>query len=170
MKLKKKTKKEVGNIMGKGMSENGFYSENRSGNRHHAARAKVSETTNGSIAKEINEKKRAEEAEIRRQLQGNGKYIMNGSNDRVNGMEFNIWQYQTEDDQTSYWYGYTIHGGRRLLGVVEALEKEGKYDEIAQIAERDYNHGIPREKLGIVANNSVYMEAYDKIASKGKSK
>lgn len=152
----------------------GFYeqsdSESSRGNRSTSTRTGVFNKISSLILRESLEKQAAEAAAQRRASQGNGKYIMNGSNDRVDGMEYNVWQYQTEDDQTSYWYGYTTHGGRRLLGIVEELEKEGKYDEIALIAERDYRHGIIRERLGMVAKNSIYIEAYDKIASKGKSR
>lgn len=102
--------------------------------------------------------------------QGNGKHTIEGSDDRVNGKSYNGDKYTTVEDKRSYYYGYTVHGGRRLVAVVEELIKEGKYKEVELIAERDYNHGLERGHLGLVENNSIYIEAFDKLASKGKKR
>lgn len=161
--------------MRKGMDENGFFSENKSGKRSHDTRPNIFNKMMGSIDRELNSKKAAEAAAERKLSQGNGKFIKAGSDDRVNGsvyMPEHIYEGKivTHDDEMSYFYGYTTHGGKRLLAVVEELIKEEKYDEIAQIAERDYSHGIEEHRLGMVANNSIYLDAYHKAASKGKTR
>lgn len=156
----------------------GYYEQSNSersrGNRSTATRAGVFSRISDAIVRESRkkeEKERKIEREMERQeIQGNGKYIMDGSNDRVNGIEYKGDSYPTIDDQKSYHYGYIHHGGRRLFAIVEELVKEGKYEEVALIAERDYNHGLEKGHLGMVENNSIYLEAFDKIANKGKSR
>lgn len=159
--------------MGNGMFGNGFSSENKTANRNNETRKQLTSKIISGIASELNDKKAAEAAAQRRKYQGNGKFTKAGSDDRVNGSmhKLNDFKFNGQfpsEDELSYWYGYTVHGGRRLLAVVEELVKEGKYDEVAKIAERDYKHIFYEEDLGMVTNNSVYMEAYNKIASKGK--
>lgn len=161
--------------MGNGMIGNGFSSENKTANRNNETRKQLTSRIISKIASELNDKKAAEAANKRRLSQGNGKFTKAGSDDRVNGSVFkpdHIYKEKiiTEDDERSYFYGYTTHGGKRLLAVVEELIKEGKYDEVAKIAERDYNNYLEEENLGMVASNPVYMEAYRKIASKGKTR
>ncbi len=152
----------------------GYYeqsnTENSRGNRSTATRNSVFNKISNSIMRETTEKKAKEREMERYETQGNGKYIMTGSNDRVNGIDFRGHLYKNEDDSKSYYYGYIHHGGRRLFAIVEELVKEGKLEEVALIAERDYNHDLEKGHLGMVENNSVYMEAFDKIASKGKSR
>lgn len=144
-------------------------SENGGGKRSTPSRIQIFNTISQSIIREKTDKKSKEREQKRHETQGNGKYINHGSDDRVNGAEYRYPDgVVTEDDKKSYYYGYTTHGGKRLLAVVEELIKEGKLDEVALIAERDYNHGLKKRHLGIVANNSAYIEAFDKIANKGK--
>ena len=120
-------------------------------------------------------KKSSEAADKRKlkqlRIKGNGKFVKNGSDDRVNGLGyngFNLEKYPTELDRISYYYGYTTHGGVRLMDVVEQLIKQGRYEEIDLIAERDYNNGLKEEELGMVANIPEFLEAYRKIANKNK--
>ena len=138
--------------------------EKSGGNRNVTSRIQMFNTISNAILREENEKKaRAREA-LRRQRQGNGKYIMNGSDDRVNGKIFdgdNINLYPTHDDQMSYFYGYTHHGSRRLYAVVEALQKQNRIDEIIQIGYRDFDHGIEEYYLGMLKQNEYYMEGYN---------
>ena len=144
-------------------------SEKSRGNRNHVSRTQIFNTISQSIIREATEKKAEERKLARYEIQGNGKYTHAGSDDRVNGTDFIYPEGAvTEEDKKSYYYGYITHGGRRLLAVVESLIKEGKFEEVALIAERDYNHGLEKGHLGMVESNSVYMEAFDEIASKGK--
>lgn len=134
---------------------------------------KVGVINGNVVAAGIYARERDERKALRLEIQGNGKFIMNGSDDRVNGSGYNgtnLEKYPTEDDRKSYHYGYTVHGGKRLMNVVEQLVRAGKYDEIILIAERDYNNGIKEEDLGMVANIPEYLEAYKKIANKNKRK
>ena len=155
--------------MGKGMDNNGFRSESTLGNRNNQTRQEVGSKILGLISREQKEKKEAIEAENRRNTQGNGKYINNGSNDRVNGKIYdgdNTELYPTPDDERSYFYGYVVHGGRRLYAVVEALEKENKIEEIMAIGKRDFEHGIEEDRLGMLAQNEHYMEGYNAAKAK----
>lgn len=101
---------------------------------------------------------------------GNGKFIMNGSNDRVNGLLYNVNDdnlYKTPDDKKSYHYGYTVHGLRRLEALVWTLEKEGKLEEAMNIGYKEGQLNVPEEMLGNLVNYSSYMEGYNS-AKKGK--
>lgn len=120
------------------------------------------------ISKEIDIAKQQEEAKKRAikklEEQGNGKYIMKGSNDRINGIPYqgnNENLYKTKDDKQSYHYGYTVHGQRRLEGIIWSLEKEGKIEEAMKIGYRDCEIGISEEALHNLENYSSYMEGYN---------
>ena len=139
-------------------------SEKSSGNKSSATRSEVFNKISDSIIREESEKKaRAREA-LRHATQGNGKYVMNGSNDRINGKIYdgdNNNLYPELDDKRSYHYGYVVHGGRRLYAVIEVLQKENRIEEIIQIGYRDYEHGIAEEYLGMLKQNEYYMEGYN---------
>ena len=138
--------------------------EKGSGNRGSASRLQIFKNISQSIIREATDRKAKEREIERNQIQGNGKYTMNGSNDRVNGKIYdgdNSELYPTEDDKRSYHYGYVVHGGRRLYAVIDALQKENKIEEIKQIGYRDFEHGIDEENLGILAQNKYYMEGYN---------
>ena len=139
-------------------------SEKSSGNRNHISRAQVFNTISQSIIREESEKKARAREVLRHETQGNGKYVMNGSNDRVNGKIYdggNITLYPTQADQRSYFYGYTYHGSRRLYAVIELLQKENRIEEIIQIGYRDFEHGIDENHLGMLKQNEYYMEGYN---------
>lgn len=141
--------------------------------RTRTSREEMYKIISNSIVSEENEKKaRAREA-MRRQMQGNGKYINNGSNDRVNGKIYdgdNTELYPTPDDERSYFYGYVVHGGRRLYAVINALEKENKIEEIMAIGRRDFENGIEEERLGMLVQNEYYMEGYNAAQKAQKTK
>lgn len=159
--------------MGSYINDRGYDSETRGGKITKVTRPVVLGRTLNSIACKISEKKSDERRLERLVSQGNGKFTMDGSNDRVNGSGYrgnDVASYPTKEDRQSYYYGYTVHGGRRLMHVVEVLIQQGNYDEIALIAERDYNNGLNEEDLGMVANIPVYLDAYRKIANRNKIK
>lgn len=137
------------------------------GNRGTATRRGVFNTVSNSIIREETDRKAQERKRARDIQQGNGKYVMNGSNDRVNGKGYNDTLYPTEEDKNSYYYGYVIHGGRRLLAVIDALKKENRIEEIMQIGYRDFEHAIPEDHLGLLKQNMYYMEGYN-AAQKAK--
>lgn len=124
----------------------------------------------GNIDSELTRKESEQRQRDRLTTQGNGKYINTGSNDRVAGNSSKKDTYPTKEDRQSYYYGYTTHGGRRLLAVVEELLKQEKYEEISLIAQRDYNNGLKEEELGMVANIPEYLEAYRLASNKGKKR
>ena len=138
--------------------------EGSRGNRNTDTRNEVFNKISASIIREATDKRAKARETLRRQSQGNGKYIMNGSNDRVNGKIYdgdNKALYASHDDEMSYFYGYTHHGSRRLLAVVEALQKQNRIDEIIQIGYRDFNHGIEEDYLGMLKQNAYYIEGYN---------
>lgn len=155
------------------ISDRGYNSENKGGKINKISRQEVLERSLKSIAAEITTEKAMQRKRDRLKTQGNGKFVKDGSDDRVNGSGYNanhLEKYPTEDDKKSYHYGYTTHGGRRLMYVVEQLLKQERYEEITLIAERDYNNGLKEEELGMVAKIPEYLETYRQIANKNKRK
>jgi len=143
------------------------------GYRSQVTRHQVFNNISDWIFCDKNEKDKQEREKLRQAQQGNGKYIINGSDDRVNGKVYdggNVDLYPTKDDERSYFYGYTIHGSRRLYAVVEALEKENKIEEIMAIGKRDFEHGIEEDRLGMLAQNEHYMEGYNAAQKAQKSR
>lgn len=159
--------------MGSYINDRGYNSETKGARRSDFTRDQLLGNILYSIDSQLIEEKAKKRKLERLEIQGNGKFISAGSNDRVNGSDYkgnDIQLYPTKEDRLSYHYGYTVHGGRRLMYVIEQLENQEKYEEIALIAERDYNNGLKEEELGMVANIPAYLEAYRKIANRNKRK
>lgn len=155
------------------ISDRGYNSETKGVKTPNVTRSEVLARALNMIDAKISAEKANERRRSQFEKKGNGKFINDGSDDRVNGCGYNVndlEKYPTEADRKSYNYGYTVHGGRRLMSIVEQLLKQKRYEEIDLIAERDYNNGLKEEDLGMVSNIPEYLEAYRKIANRNKRK
>lgn len=155
------------------IGDRGYNSETKGCKIAKVSRPEVLVRALNSISAAESEKKTAQRKKEQFEIRGNGKFVKVGSDERVNGSGYNVNdldKYPTVPDRKSYHYGYTVHGGRRLMNVVEQLLKQNKYEEIYLIAERDYNNGLKEEDLGMVANIPEYLEAYRKIANTNRRK
>lgn len=137
-------------------------SEDRSYNRHFGSRRDYLQDELNGIDFDFNEKKRRENYQKRREEQGNGRYISDGSKDRLDGVRYQDDKYPNRDDQQSYFNGYYVHGNRAMAGRVYNLEKLEAYKIALALGCRDrYFLGIPEEKLGDLKNYASYMRGYN---------
>lgn len=147
-------------------------SENSRGTKSTKTRLGIYKTIAGSIDREkVREEEKARHLK-HLEKHGNGKYTMDGSNDRYNGVPYRGLDeelYKTKDDRQSYHYGYTVHGARRLEALIWNLEKAEDYDAVVALGVRDYELGMPEDLLGNLVNCENYMIGYNS-AKKGKGK
>lgn len=78
----------------------------------------------------------------------NLKCYLNGTNDREKGLEYQGDALKEGADRKSYDKGYFQRGGVIIQGKVWKLEKEGKYEEAADIGYLEYTLGISEDNLG----------------------
>lgn len=99
---------------------------------------------------------------------GKGEFVLKGTDDRVAGLEYQGYSLSEGVDRSSYDYGYFQRGGVIIQGKVWKLEKEGKYEEAANIGYLEYTLGITEEKLGKLKEYESYMEGYNRAKKEGK--
>lgn len=158
------------------------YGENQKGNRYDINRSNFYRRYIApNIDAEQSRLKSEERAKQRLEEQGNGKHIMAGSNDRVEGKPYdgnNDQKYPTQDDKKSYYFGYVTHGGRRIDAIIYKLEKEEKYDEIMALGYREAELGLTEKQIGLVegeepmglAKYAAYMEGYNAAKKSTKAR
>lgn len=145
--------------------------ESRSGKICNKTRQGIYKTIAASIDSEKTRKEEVARHLKHLEKHGNGKYTMDGSNDRYNGVryrDFDEASYKI-DDMQSYHYGYMVHGARRLEALIWNLEKAEDYDAVIALGARDYELGLPEDLLGNLANCENYMIGYNS-AKKGKGR
>ena len=87
---------------------------------------------------------------------GNGKYVKDGTNDRLNGLPPSSSNYSEEDDLQSYNYGYYVRGSRVLYGQLQGKRPDVK----CQIGYKEAANNIPYDCLGFLQDDQAYMSGF----------
>lgn len=112
------------------------------------------------------DRQREESAKHALEVRGSGKYIKEGTSDRVMGVVYNTSKYSNSDDQKSYYYGYFVRGSRVLDGLMEQMTP-------VQIKEKgisEYALGIKEEDFGPLTKRAEYLNGYNEEKEKDITK